>query len=79
MGFFGFFSKESNFISVRVSQQRSGAVVLASQTQASWNRSNRFRSCDVLLCSPAIFQPKQDATEIFPSFWERTSYILKLV
>lgn len=77
-GFFVFISKEINFSSVGMAQ-RCGAAALPPQTQASWNGSNRFRSCDVLLCSPAIFQPKQDAKEISPSFQERTSDTFKLV
>lgn len=64
--FFGFLSKEINLSSVSEAQQRRGAAVLPPQTQASWNGSNTFRSCDTLLCSLAIFQPKQDANEISP-------------
>lgn len=80
MGFFLFlFLKKSILVLSRVTQQRSGAAVLPPQAQASWNGSNRFRSCDVLLCSTAIFQPKQDASEISPSFRERTSDTFKLV
>lgn len=78
MGFFVFVSKEISFSSVRVTQQSSGAAVLLPQAQASRNGSNRFGSCDVLLCSPAIFQPKQDGNEISPSFQRRTSDTFKL-